>query len=66
MIETAVGQQAPAMERLRAAIAAETAAQADKARAILDLALEHDWADGDEFEMVGLPGRSGSAATAPR
>lgn len=64
MIETVVEQQAPAMERLRAALAAETAAQAARAQAILDLALEGDWADGDEFEMIGnRPIRIGGEGT---
>jgi hypothetical protein len=53
VIETVVEREAPAMERLQVALAMESAAQAAKARAILDLALEHDWREGDEFEMVG-------------
>ncbi|MGC3993311.1 MAG: hypothetical protein QM779_04150 [Propionicimonas sp.] len=64
MIETVMEQRAPAMARLEAAIAAETAAQAAKARAILDLALERDWRDSDEFEMVGeRPVRIGGEGT---
>ena len=53
MIEMAVGQQAPAIQRLQAAVAAEAAAQAAKAVAILDLAHEQEWYAGAEFEMVG-------------
>ena len=53
MVETVVEQQAPAMQRLQAAVAAEAAAQAAKAVAILDLAHEHDWWEGAEFEMIG-------------
>lgn len=53
MIETVVEQQAPAMQRLQAAVAAEAAAQAAKAVAILDLAHEQEWYSGAEFEMVG-------------
>ncbi len=51
MIEQVVG--VPALQRLQAAAAAETAAQAAKAAAILDLAGEHGWWSGDEFELVG-------------
>lgn len=65
MIEQVVAERAPAMQRLQAALAAEAAAQAAKARAILDLALEHNWLDGDEFELVGnRPVRIGSDGTA--
>ena len=53
MIEMVVEQQAPAMQRLQAAVAAEAAAQAAKAVAILDLAHEQEWYAGAEFEMVG-------------
>ena len=53
MVELVVEQKAPAMQRLQAAVAAETAAQAEKAAAILDLAHEQDWFEGAEFEMVG-------------
>ncbi len=64
MIETVAERQTPAMERLRTAIATETAAHAHKAQAILDLALEHDWSDGDEFEMIGnRPVRIGGEGT---
>jgi hypothetical protein len=64
MIETVVEREAPAMERLQAALAAESAAQAAKARAILDLALEREWCEGDEFEMVGeRPVRIGGQGT---
>ncbi len=52
MVEMVAEQQAPAMQRLRAAAAAERAAEAAKAAAILDLALEHDWYAA-EFGMVG-------------
>jgi hypothetical protein len=64
MVEVVVERQAPAMQRLQAALAAESAAQAAKARAILDLAGEHDWCEGDEFEMNGLrPVRIGGDGT---
>lgn len=58
MVETVIEQQArampaSAMQRLQAAVAAENAAQAVKAAAILDLAHEHDWYCGAEYEMVG-------------
>lgn len=53
MVEMVVEQQAPAMQRLQAAVAAEAAAQAEKAAAILDLAHEQNWLEGAEFEMVG-------------
>ena len=53
MVELVVEQQAPAMQRLQAAVAAEAAAQAAKAVAILDLAHEQEWYAGAEFEMVG-------------
>lgn len=60
MVEMVVEQQTPAlvapgsaMQRLRAAVAAENAAQATKAAAILDLAHENSWLCGDEFELVG-------------
>lgn len=46
-------QSAPAMQRLQAAVAAENAAVAAKAAAILDLAHEHEWYAGAEFEMIG-------------
>ena len=64
MVEMVTQRRAPAMERLRAAVAAESAAQTAKAQAILDLALEGDWRDGDEFEMVGRrPVRIGGDGT---
>ncbi len=64
MVDTVVEQQAPATQRLRAAVAAENAAQAAKARAILDLAHEHHWYEGAEFEMVGhRPVRIGADGT---
>ncbi|MFT4110675.1 hypothetical protein [Propionicimonas sp.] len=64
MVEMVAEQQAPAMARLEAAIAAETAAQAAKARAILDLALERQWSEGEEFEMVAeRPVRIGGEGT---
>lgn len=65
MVEvTVVEREAPAMERLRAALAAESAAQAAKARAVLDLAMARQWCDGDEFELVGeRPVRVGGDGT---
>jgi hypothetical protein len=64
VVEMVVEQAAPAMERLRSALAMESAAQVAKAQAILDLALEGDWAEGDEFELVGQrPVRIGGDGT---
>ena len=53
MIEVMGTQLAPAMTRLQVAVAAETAAIAAKARAILDLAAERDWGERDEFDVIG-------------
>ncbi|MFT4110073.1 hypothetical protein [Propionicimonas sp.] len=64
MVETVIERLAPAMERLRSAVATETAAQIAKAQAILDLALAGDWLEGDEFELVGQrPVRIGGDGT---
>lgn len=52
MIEQVVEQQPDAaVRRLRAAVAAERAAQAEQAAAILELAHSTQWDGGDEFEM---------------
>ncbi|MCW5951359.1 MAG: HNH endonuclease [Propionibacteriaceae bacterium] len=64
MIETAVQQQSAAMQRLQAAVAAEHAAQAAQAVAILELAREGDWLEGAEFDMIGhRPVRIGADGT---
>lgn len=52
MIEQVVEQRPDAaVRRLRAAVAAERAAQASQAAVILELAQQSDWTGGDEFEM---------------
>ncbi|MEA5118822.1 MAG: hypothetical protein VB036_14580, partial [Propionicimonas sp.] len=64
-MEGRVAQQAPAIERLRAAARTIALGEAAQARAIADLAAEHDWADGDEFDVIGLrPVRLGADGTA--
>lgn len=54
MVEMAIEElAAPVVQRLRSAVAAERAAQAAQASAILELAREVDWSTDDEFVMEG-------------
>ncbi|MDQ7992260.1 MAG: hypothetical protein AAGC63_15915 [Propionicimonas sp.] len=64
MLTAVVTPGAPAVQRLREAAAAESAAQAAKAAAILDLAREVEWNEAAEFDVVGTrPVRLGADGT---
>lgn len=64
MVKVAGGAGEPAIDRLRHAVRAERAAQAEQAAAILALAGEAEWSEGSGFDVVGSrPVRIGADGT---